>query len=83
MYRLQDSLKNSKCSEADAGTAKIEKLEDIVKLERIVSELEAECKSVEVERDIAKEKLAAHDAAAKRAITSLQKEMALRVDQVR
>ena len=57
-------------------------MEDIIKLERFNSELEAECKQVQEERDNLKEKLGAHDAAAKRAITALQKELSTRVEQV-
>ena len=57
-------------------------MEDIIKLEHIISELEAECKQVQEERDNLKEKLGAHDVAAKRAITALQKELSARVEQV-
>ena len=79
--RLQGTLSSKSGTEINK-IEHVEKLEDIVKLEKVVSELEANCRELEEERDNAKEKLAAHDIAAKRAITALQKEMAVRVDQV-
>ena len=66
----------------NTGLGHLNKIEDIVKLEEVVSELEAECKKVQEERDAIKEKLGAHDIAAKRAITALQKELSTRIEQV-
>jgi len=74
---------NRKLQEKEnAGLGHLDKIEDIVKLEEVVSELEAECKKVQEERDAIKEKLGAHDIAAKRAITALQKELSTRVEQL-
>ena len=81
-FRLQELSTNGNVAQ-NKSVDQLEKIEDIVKLEKIVSELEKDCEKFQKERDAAKEKLAAHDVAAKRAITALQKEMTLRVDQVR
>ena len=54
----------------------------VTKLKKKVEELEEKCNKLSEESENAKEKLVAHDGAAKRAITALQKEMTLRVDQV-
>lgn len=81
-FRLQELSTNGNVTQ-NKSADRLEKIEDIVKLEKIVSELEKDCEKFQTEKDAAKEKLAAHDVAAKRAITALQKEMTLRVDQVR
>ena len=81
-FRLQELSTNGNVAQ-NKSVDQLEKIEDIVKLEKVVSELEKDCEKFQKERDAAKEKLAAHDVAAKRAITALQKEMTLRVDQVR
>lgn len=44
--------------------------------------LKAQCDSREKELTLTKDKLQAHDTAAKRAISALKKELQLRVDQV-
>ena len=52
-------------------------------LQQTIERLEGESKRRKAETAEAVEKLSAHDTAAKRAITALQKEMGLRVEQVR
>eukprot|EP00794_Sanderia_malayensis_P005717 gene5717-6417_t len=79
--RLQEASR-SEHSDNGPSIEKAEALQDIMKLEKIISELETENESLTTDRDNAKEKLAAHDSAAKRAITTLQKELTLRVDKV-
>ena len=82
LYNFTFSLQDKKCNQERNGHAttssQLEKIENNVILENI----EAQLKELKEERDSAREKLAAHDAAAKRAITALQKEMAVRVEQV-
>lgn len=74
--------------ERNSLTAEVAKLqlggsEEIEKLRETNKELEEKLCDQSKELDETKEKLQAHDQAAKRAIAALQKEMALRVDQVR
>lgn len=51
-------------------------------LEEKVKTLEAQCNDSHEELTLTKDKLRAHDVAAKKAISSLKKELQLRVDQV-
>lgn len=60
----------------------IERLEERDGLKEKVKSLDEVNMKLEDELETVKGKLQAHDSAAKRAITAIQKEMALRVDQV-
>lgn len=60
----------------------IERLEERDGLREKVKHLDDTNNKLEEELETVKGKLHAHDSAAKRAITAIQKEMALRVDQV-
>ena len=68
---------------AEAAKLQLDGSEEIEKLRETNKELEDKVCDQSKELDETKEKLQAHDQAAKRAIAALQKEMALRVDQVR
>ena len=68
---------------AEAAKLQLDGSEEIEKLRETNKELEDKLCDQSKELDETKEKLQAHDQAAKRAIAALQKEMALRVDQVR
>lgn len=67
---------------AEAAKLQLDGSEEIEKLRETNKELEDKLCDQSKELDETKEKLQAHDQAAKRAIAALQKEMALRVDQV-
>lgn len=67
---------------AEAAKLQLDGSEEIEKLRETNKELEDKLCDQSKELNETKEKLQAHDQAAKRAIAALQKEMALRVDQV-
>ena len=85
--RLKDSNneleKERNSLTAEAAKLQLDGSEEIEKLRETNKELEDKLCDQSKELDETKEKLQAHDQAAKRAIAALQKEMALRVDQVR
>lgn len=81
-FSLQDKISSKGTDGGKVMQYQLGDIESTVKLEKAVSELQTQVEELKEERDNAKEKLAAHDAAAKRAITALQKEMSAREEQV-
>ena len=67
---------------AEVSKLQVSGSEENETLRKANRELEDKLQERTEELDVSKEKLQAHDQAAKRAIAALQKEMALRVDQV-
>lgn len=67
---------------AEVSRLQVSGNEESETLRKANQELEQKLQEKTEEFDASKEKLHAHDQAAKRAIAALQKEMALRVDQV-
>ena len=66
----------------EVSKLKLNESEENERLKNNIREVESKFQECLQELDASKEKLQAHDQAAKRAIAALQKEMALRVDQV-
>lgn len=86
MFRLKTTLEETQKERDKYSTqlAKlhIEKTEEKDSLHVKIASLDKENQRLEDDLESVKDKLQAHDTAAKRAINAIQKEMALRVDQV-
>lgn len=79
---MDSALKERDKLSTELAKLHIERLEERDGLKEKVKSLEEVNTKLEDELEIVKGKLQSHDTAAKRAITAIQKEMALRVDQV-